>query len=186
MPIAGLELLAFGKCSPLISNASSLEPYCYRFAMGKMASVSLVLILTVFATPVSAQASGKSVQVKLDFTKPASQALHCDGITVPITYKLVAPIAKDSLFNVAIYNNGAFEQTLKMKTDASGVIKRLNGQEWYGNSGGNPMPHEWYVYPINSDPQELCSQMKSDVTFAKSRYTAYKSIVAIFVLRSKI
>lgn len=154
--------------------------------MKRVMRISFILALAVLLIPMTAQAVGKSVQVKLDFTKPASQALHCDGITVPITYKLVAPIAKDSLFNVAIYNNGAFEQTLKMKTDANGVIKRLNGQEWYGNSGGNPMPHEWYVYPINSDPQELCSQMKSDVSFAKSRYTAYKSIVAIFVVRSKI
>ena len=154
--------------------------------MKRVMRISFILTLAVLLIPMTAQAVGKSVQVKLDFTKPASQALHCDGITVPITYKLVAPIAKDSLFNVAIYNNGAFEQTLKMKTDANGVIKRLNGQEWYGNSGGNPMPHEWYVYPINSDPQELCSQMKSDVSFAKSRYTAYKSIVAIFVVRSKI
>lgn len=154
--------------------------------MSRKIRLLVVLLLSLVVNPIPADAVGKSIRVKLDFTKPASLALKCDGISVPITYKLLPPIAIATAFDVDIYNNGAFEQRLKMKTDANGVIKRMNGQEWYGNSGGNPMPHEWYVYPINSDPQELCSQMKSDVAFAKSRYTAYKSIVAIFVLRSKV
>ena len=154
--------------------------------MSRRIRLSVVLLLSLVVNPIPVHAAGESIKVKLDFTKQAPQKLACDGVTVPITYKLISPIAAMTSLNVAIYNNGVFEQTLKMKTDANGVIKRMNGQEWYGNSGGNPMPHEWYVYPINIDPQELCSQMKSDVAFAKSRYTAYKSIVAIFVLRSKV
>jgi hypothetical protein len=149
----------------------------------KQLSIFLALLFTVM--PISAHAAGKSIQLKLDFTKAAEQKLACDGVSVPITYKLVSPIANATTVNIAIYNSGIYEQTIKIKSDANGVLKRSSGQEWYGTSGGNPTIHAWYAYPINSDPQELCSQLKSDVTFAKSRYTAYKSIVAIFILRTK-
>ncbi len=153
--------------------------------MKKIASTVLIFIIAITTNGGSAYAGGKDINVNLDFTKSAAQSLQCAGISIPITYTLISAKVKSAALNVKIYDKGKFQQTLKMKIDENGVIKFPSGQLWYGTSNGNPMTHAWYVYPIKQDPQELCSQMKSDVAFAKSRYTAYKTIVAVFVLPSQ-
>jgi hypothetical protein len=101
------------------------------------------------------------------------------------TGALLPAFAKNTLENLNIYDKGQFIQRIKLKTDGQGIVKMNSGQEWFGTTGGNNMKYAWSAYPINNDPQEACSQLKAEVDFAKSRFTAKKTLVVLLVLRSK-
>ncbi len=151
-------------------------------------SIAAVLAISIAFSFIPAVANGatKDIQVKLDYSKSAPHSMKCSGLSIPITYSSIPALTKGSAVNVSIYNSKGYEQSLRIKLDSTGTLKNMSfgGRDWAGTYGGNPMPHEWYVWPIDSDPQEVCTEFKTDAAFAKAKYKAYKSIVALFIPRS--
>jgi hypothetical protein len=147
-----------------------------------LAGMSLVVSLLLITT--NAYASNKVT--KFDYSKSLSRTLSCPGVSIPITYELAKPIASGSSLSIDLYHQGKFEQTITLKGASGGMIKNMSwgGRDWYGTSSGNPTSREWYIYPIKDAPEEMCAQFKSDIQFAKSKYTAYKALIAILIPRS--
>jgi len=154
--------------------------------MRRSISATFVITLVLCFVPTWANGATKDIQVKLDYSKSAPQTMKCTGLSLPITYSVIPALAIGSAVNISIYNSKGYEQSLRIKLDSSGTLKNMSfgGRDWAGTYGGNPMPHEWYIWPIDSDPQEVCKEFKTDAAFAKAKYKAYKSIVALFIPRS--
>ena len=123
--------------------------------------------------------------IKFDYSKSLPRTLSCPGISIPITYDLIKPLTSGNTVSIDLYHQGKFEQTITLKGASGGLIKNMSwgARDWYGTTAGNPMTREWYIYPIKEAPEEMCTQFKTDIQFAKSRYTAYKALVAILMLR---
>lgn len=160
--------------------------------MNRIVGTSIAIALLLTGASVPANAAVKPTAIKLDYTKAGSNSLQCPGVTIPITYEIVPAMAPGAKVNVTLYNKGKYEQTLNFKADANGTIRNMNmgGQVWYGTTGGNSMPYQYYLSPVKSDPSEACTQLKSFIDWVKAQknsktYVPYKAIAALFFLGSK-
>lgn len=156
-----------------------------KFIAGRKLRFFAILVACLLFTGQN-PASATVQNILLDDSKSQPNSLSCTGVSIPITYVLRKPLASGDILKVNIYRKGVFEQTIKLLGGNNGLIKNMSygGRAWYGTSAGNPTAHEWYILPISSSPSEACAQFKSDISFAKNKYTAYKSLVAVFVLKS--
>jgi len=156
----------------------------YNLTMRRQSLAGISIVVSLLLTASNAYAGNQVI--KFDYSKSLSRTLTCPGISIPITYELAKPIASGSTLSVDLYHQGKFEQTITLKGASGSMIKNMSwgGRDWYGTSSGNPTTREWYIYPIKDAPEEMCTQFKTDIQFAKSRYTAYKALIAILIPRA--